>query len=877
VDKTFRPQSVEPKWRQRWEELGIGHADPDSPRRKFVIALPPPNITGALHMGHACGFSIQDALSRYHRMLGDEVEWCPGTDHAAIATQNVIERELAAEGTTKEQLGRQQFQFRVDAWYKEYGGRIYEQMRRLGFTCDWSRSRFTLDPEYVRSIRAVFKALYDDGLIYRGPRIVNWCPHDRSAISDEEIEWQEHRDTLYHLRYPVEGGDHIVVATVRPETMLADTGVAVAPGDQRWAHLVGRHAVIPLVSREVPIFEDAAVHADFGTGALKVTPGHDPTDYEIGRRHALPILTVIAPDGTMDIPELPQFHGLPVEQARPLVADALRQIGALVKTEEYVHDVGHCDRCGHVLEPLVSDQWWVRMATLAAPGITAAETKEISFHPGRYTDVYLSWMRNIRDWCISRQIWLGHSIPVSTCGNGHQFAWIEPPSACAQCGDTNLTHDPDVLDTWFSSSLWPFAIFGWPAHTRDYEAFYPTNVLVTARDIIFLWVARMIMMGLKFTDRLPFTDVLITSTIQATDGSRMSKSKGTAIDPLVMIERYGADAVRAWAAAVGTGGQDVRFDEDRIASYQRFANKLWNVTTGVLLARLGGGADSIPVLNRPDPDALEPEDRWMLAELAGVVTESDSGFAAFRFHDTMERLYDTTWHSYCDWYAEMIKPRLQESAPSASRQAAAWTAVTVLDTLVRLLHPFMPFVTEECAQLLPDAAPTLQQRPWPRVDQLWTDAASRAAHDGVSSVLELVQHIRALRQESGLPASARDAVRVTVHGSTPGLSEADAARLVAGLVPASIAVTPDGDRPISLVAGPFHAEVSLAAPTQGDGHTQRQLDQLDAQIARLQARLDNRQFVERARADVVEDARRKLDEVTRQSQTLRALLERERR
>ncbi|MBV9100122.1 MAG: valine--tRNA ligase, partial [Candidatus Dormibacteraeota bacterium] len=501
MEKTFRPESVEPRWRERWEQLGVGHADRDSPRRKFVIALPPPNITGALHMGHACGFSIQDALSRYHRMLGDEVEWCPGTDHAAIATQNVIERQLAAEGITKEQLGRAKFQARVDAWYEEYGGRIYEQMRRLGFLCDWSRSRFTLDTEYVRAIRTVFKALYDEGLIYRGPRIVNWCPHDRSAISDEEIDWQEHHDTLYYLRYPVEGGDHVVVATVRPETMLADTGVAVAPGDARHTRLVGRHAALPLVSRQVPIFTDEAVRPEFGTGALKVTPGHDPTDYEIGRRHALPIITVIAPDGTMDIPELPQFHGLPAEQARVRVTEALDREGALVKTEPYVHDVGHCDRCGHVLEPLVSEQWWVRMPTLAAPGIAAVESGEIAFHPRRYTDVYLTWMRNIRDWCISRQIWLGHAIPVSTCANGHRFAWIDPPSACVECGSTQLESDPDVLDTWFSSGLWPFAIFGWPERTPDYEAFYPTSALVTARDIIFLWVARMIMTGIHFTER----------------------------------------------------------------------------------------------------------------------------------------------------------------------------------------------------------------------------------------------------------------------------------------------------------------------------------------------------------------------------------------
>jgi valyl-tRNA synthetase len=872
VEKTFNPRHVEPKWRSRWEELGIGHADRDSDKRKFVIALPPPNITGALHMGHACGFSIQDALSRYHRMLGDEVEWCPGTDHAAIATQNVIERQLAAEGTSKEELGRGRFQARVDAWYEEYGGRIYEQMRRLGFTCDWSRSRFTLDEEYVRSIRTVFKALYEEGLIYRGPRIVNWCPRDRSAISDEEIEWETQRDTLYHLRYPVEGGDFIVVATVRPETMLADTGVAVAPDDPRYKHLVGRHAVLPLVSREVPIFVDPAVQREFGTGALKVTPGHDPTDYEIGRRHALPVIGVIAPDGTMDIPELTQFHGLPAEQARPVVADALRAVSALVKEEPYEHEVGHCDRCGHVLEPLISEQWWVRMRTLAAPGISAAETEEISFHPARYTKVYLDWMRNIRDWCISRQIWLGHAIPVSTCTNGHQFAWVDPPTACARCGDEHLRHDSDVLDTWFSSALWPFAIFGWPAHTPDFEAFYPTDALVTARDIIFLWVARMIMMGIKFTARVPFSDVLITSTIQAADGSRMSKSKGTAVDPLDMIETYGADAVRAWAAAVGTGGQDVRFDEDRIASYQRFANKLWNVTTGVLLARLGDGGVRISAMDPPDLDTLRAEDRWMLYQLASLIRECDAGFSVFRFHDAIERLYDTTWHSFCDWYVEMIKPRLQ--LDGGSRQAAAWTAVTVLDTILRLLHPFMPFVTEECAQLLPDAAVTLQRRPWPRADPSWTDDDARMAHESVSNVLQLVQGIRALRQERGIAASRRDLVHVTIAGATEELSEADAAQLVAALTPATHSQSLNADHVTSLVAGAFHARVSFPLSGEADGHTERQLERLEEQLTRLQAQLDNRDFVERAPSDVVEATRRRLAEVSRQTQTLREALSR---
>jgi valyl-tRNA synthetase len=808
MDKTFDPKIVEPRWQQRWDELQVGHADVNSSRPPFVIALPPPNITGALHMGHACGFSIQDTLCRHHRMRGYEVEWCPGTDHAAIATQNVIERQLAEEGTTKEQLGRERFQERVQKWYEEYGGRIFDQMKRLGFTCDWARARFTLDEPYVHAIRFVFKSLYDEGLIYRGPRIVNWCPQCGSAISDEEIEWREHTDTLYYLRYPVEGGDFIVVATVRPETMLGDTGMAVAPGDPQYQHLVGRNVVLPLTNRTVPIIEDAAVQPDFGTGALKVTPAHDPTDYEIGQRHSLPLLNVIAPDGTMDTPALPQFHGLSTEQARAAVVEALRAIGAVVQEEPYVHQVGHCDRSGTVLEPLISAQWWVRMESLAAPAIAVVESGGIRFHPERYTDIYMTWMRNIRDWCISRQLWLGHAIPVSTCANGHQFAWIDPPDACPQCGSTDLSNDPDVLDTWFSSALWPFAIFGWPEQTPEYQRFYPTDVLVTARDIIFLWVARMIMSGLRFTNHEPFHDVIITSTIQAVDGTRMNKSKGNAVDPLDMIEKYGADAVRAWAAAVGTGGQDVRFNESRIAAFQRFANKLWNVTR-FLVARLGAGADTIEAQAKPPAEDLEPEDRWILAKLAGLITEADAGFAADRFQDAIDRLYEVTWHAYCDWYVEMAKLRFRDDTPAQSRAAAAWTAVTALDTILRLLHPFMPFVTEECAQHLPEPAPTLQHRPWPVVESLYTDSETVAAHDEVEELINLVQLIRALRQERA-PAAKNSAVQIVLRSDTRRLSAAKTSRLVAGLVPATIVEQhTDGLQPVSCDAGALHAEVVI--------------------------------------------------------------------
>jgi valyl-tRNA synthetase len=868
MDKTFRPASVELRWRQRWARLGIGHADVSSPRPTYVIALPPPNITGALHMGHACGFSIQDTLCRQKRMAGFEVEWCPGTDHAAIATQNVIERQLADEGTSKEALGRNAFQARVDAWYEEYGGRIYEQMRRLGYTCDWERSRFTLDPEYVHAIRLVFKELFDAGLIYRGPRIVNWCPRDQSAISDEEIDWREHHDTLYHLRYPIDGGGAIVVATVRPETMLGDSGVAVAPGDERYAQLIGRTVTLPLTGRRVPIVADPAVKPDFGTGALKVTPGHDPTDYEIGRRHGLEVISVMAADGTMKLPSLPQFDGLRAEQARGAVVDALRAEGALVGEDEYVHDVGHCDRCGHVLEPLISEQWWVRMHELAQPAIAAVESGDVAFHPRRYTEVYLSWMRNIRDWCISRQIWLGHAIPVSRCGSGHTFAWVDEPVSCAECGDTQLVHDPDVLDTWFSSALWPFAIFGWPDATADLRRFYPTDMLVTGREIIFLWVARMIMTGLKFMSAKPFSEVIITSTIQAADGSRMSKSKGNVVDPLQMVEEYGADAVRAWAAAVGTGSQDVRFDVERIAAYQRFANKLWNVTR-LLVARLGEGGEVMRAARKPEPDELRAEDRWMLVELAQLIEDVDASFATYRFHDAITRVYEMAWHAYCDWYVEMAKLRLRGDVDERSRNAAAWTAVTTLDTILRLLHPFMPFLTEECAQHLPDAAPTLQQREWPVAASWWRDAALRDAHEEVAWLIDLVQRIRALRQERG---AARDAagVRVALSGDTRALRIDRAAMLVAELVPATIVTDhSNGARPDVLPSGTLRALVVIASATTGDRAQERKrLQQLTDSIVRMEAQLDNDAFIRQAPPAVVDGVRRRLAEATAEAATL---------
>ena len=868
MDKAFNPARAEARWRRRWEELQVGRADAATDRPTFTIALPPPNITGVLHLGHACGFSIQDTLSRYHRMLGDEVEWCPGTDHAAIATQNVIERQLAEEHTSKEELGRERFQQRVDAWYQEYGGRIYEQMRRLGFTCDWSRARFTLDVEYVRAIRFAFKSLFDKGLIYRGPRIVNWCPRCRSAISDEEVEWQEHSDQMVTLKYLVEGHAPIEVATVRPETMLGDTAVAVSPGDPRYRDLVGKTAVLPLTHRRVPIIEDSAVRPEMGTGALKVTPGHDPADYEIGRRHSLPIITVISPDGNIDFPQLPQFHGMPVDKARVAITEALRANGAVAKVEDYVHEVGHCDRCGSVLEPLVSEQWWVRMKGLAQPAIAAVERGEVRFQPAHYTDVYLSWMNEIRDWCISRQLWLGHAIPVSTCSNGHRFAWIDPPESCPTCGDGRLTPDPDVLDTWFSSALWPFAIFGWPEQTQDLQRFYPTDVLVTAREIIFLWVARMIMAGLEFRDHVPFHDVIITSTIQAADGSRMSKSKGNVVDPLDMIERYGADAVRAWAAAVGSSGQDVRFDEDKILAYQRFANKLWSATR-FLVMRLGDG-EVMPAPEEIEPDSLLPEDRWVLARLADTARACEAALAAFRFHHAIDGLYDFFWHTYCDWYLEMVKPRLADDAPRRSREAASRTLLLALDVQLRLLHPFVPFVTEECAQRMEGAAPTLQHRPWPSGLERWS--ADLDGREGVDEVVEVVQQVRAVGQQHGIPAASKERQPLVLRRASPRLARDDLRRLLETLAPVTVTEqVANGSEPVVIVAGPIEAalHVRTAVGDASEARLRARLAALEQQEARLKGRLENPSFREKAPAEVVEQAGRALHDVQEEMATLR--------
>ena len=856
METRYDPKSVEQRWYDAWDQRGYFTPRESLTGKTFTISMPPPNITGELHMGHAM-YTLQDVLIRWHRMLGDSALWVPGTDHAAIATQNVLEKQLAKKGTTKEKIGRAAWDKLVEDWYATTGHTILQQMRRLGFSADWSRNRFTMDPAYVQAIRYVFVQLWKEGLIYRGPRIVNWCPRDQSAISDLEVQYEETDDQLYYLDYPIEGGGVISVATARPETMLGDTGVAVHPDDWRYKDLHGKTAILPILHRRIPILADDAVEQDFGTGAVKVTPGHDVTDYEIGERHDLPILTILALDGRMKTPEVPQVDGLPVAEARPKVVDLLRAENALQKIEPYRHNVGHCDRCGAVIEPMVSDQWWVRMKPLAGPAIAVAEVDELRFHPERWREQYLRWMRNIRDWNISRQLWLGHRIPVWTCASGHQVAYLTDPEQCETCGNRQLTQDPDVLDTWFSSSLWPFVTLGWPDDTQDLRRFYPTQVLDTARDILYLWVARMVFMSLHFLNVVPFSDVLIHGTVLAADGRRMSKSLGTGVDPLDVIERYGADATRAWCTYFGTTGQDIRFSEEKIKSYQLFANKLWNATR-LLVAKLPDGALPLPI----DESTLEPADTWILGRLSAVTRLVTTAFERLEFGPAIDALYDFAWHEFADDYLELIKPRIQD------QPTAMAVATHVLETTLRLLHPTMPFVTEELWQRLPHEGETIMYAPWPLADETIEDARLM---EEMAHLLEVVRAVRNLRHTSD-PRARRQPAEIS--SPRPLLSEPVGRRYLATLAQLDLnGRLPEGMPQRVVVVG--QTTVRLGLPADGGAESQRlraELQKKRHEIEFIEAKLNNPDFTGKAPKAVVERERARLDEARQAAERLMGLL-----
>jgi valyl-tRNA synthetase len=692
----YVPHGVEERWQRTWEEERLYHADPERPGETYVIAVPPPNVTGALHMGHALNGSIQDALIRWHRMRGFNTLWQPGFDHAGIATQAVVEKELRAQGTSRLELGREQFVERVWEWLHEYGGVIMGQFRRLGCSLDYERERFTMDEAYVRAVMRFFVHLYDRGRLFRDNRIVNWCIDCRTSISDLEVEYFDVDDTLTYARYPVVDGEgSISIATVRPATILADVAVAVHPGDERYAHLLGKEVEVPVVGRKVRVIADERVDPEFGTGAVKITPGHDPMDFEIGRDHGLPELTVIDFEGRMtgEVPD--DYRGLTEDEAAERVVFWLRDHDRLEKREHFRHSVGHCERSQTRIQPLVSLQWWCDMTEPAAAAIGAIESGRVTFHPPVQNRVALDWLKNIRPWNVSRQLWWGHQLPIWYCDNGHVTCVEETPGACAECGSADLTRDTDVLDTWFSSALWPFATLGWPDDTPELRRYYPGDVNSTAREIIFLWEARMIMAGLELMGDVPFSDVIIHSTILAPDGRRMSKSLGTGIDPLELIDQHGADATR-YGLLKMSSTQDVRFSSQPIEEGRRLANKLWNASRLLLM----GGGDRVELAPSSE------EERWILARIDATRAELEDDLHAFDFSHAVERLYHLTFDDFCDWYLEAIKPRLDDPDVRA-------TAFAALERLLELLHPVMPHVTEEIWSHLPGRATRLIVAEWP--------------------------------------------------------------------------------------------------------------------------------------------------------------------
>jgi valyl-tRNA synthetase len=843
----YEPGEVEPRIMRRWLESGLFHPDPEgTPDENYSIAIPPPNVTGVLHMGHALNNSVQDCLVRYHRMQGQRTKWIFGTDHAGIATQTQVERALEQEGLSREEIGREEFVARVWEWREEYGHAIVEQLKRLGASCDYEDERFTLDEGYAQAVLEVFVALYDKGLIYRDRYMVNWDPGSRSAISDLEVEDREVTDTLYYIDYPLASGSGaITVATVRPETMLADTAIAVNPDDERYRRLIGETAILPLVGRKLKIIADEYVRPDFGTGALKITPGHDPNDFEIGRRHGLQQLSAIGEDGRMTADVGERFAGLTVNEARRAVVDELREQGLIARAEPYPHTVPFSHRSGERIEPLVSLQWFMRMDELAKPAIDAVKDGRVKFFPERFAKVYLDWMENIRPWCISRQLWWGHRLPVWYRGK-ETYVGIEPPRG------EGWERDPDVLDTWFSSALWPFATLGWPQNTQALRAFYPTDALVTGRDIIFLWVARMIMMGLEFREHVPFDDVHITSIIQAPDGRRMSKSLGTGIDPLNLIEggprppvftqggdfpAYGADAVR-WGLLAMSSGQDVRFSEEKIAQGQQLTNKLWNAARLILL---GVGSDARPGAVE---NASAIEDRWIVSRLARAQAEVRGRIERYDFSHAALALYDFIYGELCDWYLELVKPRLR-----AHDREAELTLLHVLLETIALAHPIIPFVTEEIYAHIPGVEGLLAAG-----TESLPETTDAEAESALERTIAAVQAVRGWRDVAEIKAAAIIPARLMASGYE------DTARQIERM--ARLAFSPDGGDPVATVPVPGGVIEILPTDALDPGAAERKRAarkaKLETEIERAEVKLANEGFVAKAPAHVVQAEREKL-------------------
>ena len=762
LPKVYEPQQVESRIYQMWEDHDCFKGVEDSKKKPFSIVMPPPNVTGQLHMGHALDCTLQDILTRFKRMQGYAALWVPGTDHAGIATQIKVEEELRVkEGKTRYDLGREKFLERVWKWKEEYGNRIVQQQKKMGVSCDWSRARFTMDEGCSKAVRETFCELYDKGLIYKGSRIINWCPHCVTALSDAEVEYVDKPGHLWYIRYPLaDGSGDIVVATTRPETMMGDTGVAVNPEDENFKHLIGKKCILPIMNREIPIVGDEYCEIGFGTGAVKMTPAHDPNDFEVGLRHNLEVIRVIADDGKINENGGP-YNGMDRYECRKAIVKDLEEQGYLVKVEPYNHNVGTCYRCHNDVEPLISAQWFVKMEPLAKEALRVVNEGEVKFVPERFSKTYTNWMENCHDWCISRQLWWGHQIPAWTCEDcGHINVKREDPTACEKCGSTHLTREEDVLDTWFSSALWPFSTLGWPEQTADLNYWYPTSVMVTGYDIIFFWVARMIFSGCEQMKKIPFHTVLIHGLVRDDKGRKMSKSLGNGIDPLEMAEKYGADALRFNLITGNSPGNDTRFYTEKCEAMRNFANKIWNASRFVMMNL------SIDHYELPAADKLEREDKWVLSKLNRLVKEVTENLDSFEIGVASAKVYDFIWDTYCDWYIELTKTRLNSTDEDA-KLTAQNVLCYVLVTLLKLLHPFMPFITEEIYQALPKcdgAEDILMTAQWPE----YTEALSFPAEESaMEAVMDLIRAIRARRAEMNVPPSKKAELMIVTDQAEP--------------------------------------------------------------------------------------------------------------
>ncbi len=891
LSKTYEPAAVEDKWYRAWRERGYFHGDELRSGKTFSMVMPPPNITGSLHMGHALNNTIQDILCRYHRMRGDVTLWIPGTDHASIATQYVVERQLAAEGTDRRALGREKFVERVWSWRKESGSTITRQLARLGVSCDWERERFTMDEGLSRAVREVFVTLYEQGLVYRDRYLINWCPRCRTALSDLEAEHQETSGELYHLRYPyADGSGAIVVATTRPETLLGDTAVAVHPEDERYRDKVGKQVILPALGRRIPIIADPVVSREFGTGAVKITPGHDPNDFLTGKRHGLPIVSVMDEEARMTA-EAGRYRGLDRYECRKQLVADLEAEGLVEKIEPHQLAVGQCYRCRTVVEPLLSVQWFVKVGPLAAPAIAAVRDGRTRFVPEHWEKVYFGWMENVRDWCISRQLWWGHQVPAWYCldcnrgairGEAGQGTLVSEhatpivsrtePTDCPRCHGKNLVRDSDVLDTWFSSALWPFSTMGWPDKTATLERFYPTSALVTGFDIIFFWVARMMMMGLHFMNDVPFREVYVHALVRDEQGQKMSKSKGNVIDPLELLDRYGTDALRFTLVALSAMGRDIKLSEDRVEGYRNYANKIWNAARFVLMNAAGEqtGSGGLPL----PADDLTLADRWILHRLAAVSAEVRTALESYRFNEAASALYRFLWSDYCDWYLEMAKISLAEPV---RRATTLGVLVGVLERFLRLLHPFMPFLTEDLWQALPTTktVESIMIATYPEADADWL----RADVDAMDTVIEAIRAVRNVRADLNVaPSSAIDLVVFGGGGRRLEPHEGYLRRL-AGV--GAIDYRDGGER-LKGAATVVVDGLELAIPLRGliedpaaeIARNRKQLEKLDKEMRGIAAKLANPQFLERAPAEIIEKEREKERELAERRASLERNVER---